>query len=67
MHSSLWFITDGVKVLSVFDNRKDAERELGKYEDDPDFQYYENYSIEIDDLEDYPDEYEMALDEGFIR
>ena len=67
MQSVLWFLTDGVRVISVFDNRRDAEREMGRFEDDPDFQYYETYSIEVDDLEDYPDEYELALDQGFIR
>ena len=66
MGTALWFVTDGADVLSVFDNRRDAERDLSRYQDDPDFDYYECYSIEADDLVDYPDEYEIALDRGLI-
>lgn len=67
MRSQLWFVTDGVKVFSVFDNRKDAEHELDRYQDDPDYKYYEIYAIDVDDLEDYPDEFDLALEEGFLR
>ncbi len=67
MQSQLWFVTDGVKVFSVFDSRKDAERELDRFQDDPDYEYYEIYNIDVDDLEDYPDEYDLALEEGFLR
>ena len=66
MHSDLWFVTDGVRVISIFDNRKDAEREMGRYEDDPNYQYYDYYSVDVDDLEDYPDEFEMALEQGYL-
>ena len=67
MQSQLWFVTDGVRALSVFESKKEAERDLDRYQDDPDYEYYECYSLDIDDLEDYPDEYELALEEGFLR
>ena len=66
MGSKLWFLTDGVKVLSVFDNRRAAEREIERFQDDPDYEYYSVYGIDLDDLEDYPDECDMAMEEGFI-
>jgi len=67
MSSKLWFVTDGANLLSVFDDRHDAERELEKYEDDPDFDYFDHYGISVDELEDYPDEYDFAQENGFIR
>ena len=67
MQSELWFLTDGARVLSVFENRQEAEHNMDRYSDDPDYSYYEVYSIEIDDLEDFPDEYDLALGEGFLR
>ncbi len=66
MAAGLWFLTDGVKAISVFENRRAAEGELKKYEDDQDYQYFSIYSVNVDDLEDYPDEFDMALDEGLI-
>jgi hypothetical protein len=66
MSRRLWFLTDGVKLISVFEKEKDAEKEYLKYEDDPDFAYYEYYAIDIDELDDYPEESDLALDEGFI-
>lgn len=66
MHSQLWFLTDGVRLVSVFLERQSAEDELRKYQDDPDFNYYEYYAVDIDELEDYPDEYELALKEGLL-
>ena len=62
----LWFLTDGVKLKGVFASRKDVEREYQKYEDDPDFAYYDYYEVNVNDLVDYPDEYELAMDEGYI-
>ncbi len=66
MNNKLWFVTNGVQVVSVFDSRKSAESELNKYQDDPDFNYYDYYGLDIDELEEYPDEYDIALDEGFL-
>ena len=62
----LWFLTDGVKLKGVYNSEKAVEREYKKYEDDPDFSYYDYYEVKLNDLDDYPDEYELAMDEGFI-
>jgi len=67
MHNKLWFVTDGVSLISVHENRSDAEREYEKYRDDPDFEYYDFYVVEVDELEDYPDEYDFALDQGLVE
>ncbi len=66
MSNKLWFVTNGVQVISVFDNRNMAESEMKKYQDDPDYSYYDFYNVDIDELEEYPDEYDIALEEGFI-
>ena len=66
MGYKLWFVTNGVQLISVFDERDRAEREMSKYQDDPDFHYYDFYGIDIKDLDDYPEEYDIALVEGFI-
>ena len=54
------------KLKGVYSSEKAVEREYKKYEDDPDFSYYDYYEVKLNDLDDYPDEYELAMDEGFI-
>lgn len=44
-----------------------TERELSRYEDDPDFAYYECYSVEIDDLEDSSEKVRNSLGAGNDR
>ncbi len=62
----LWFLTDGVILKGVYTSEKEADREYKKYEDDPDFTYYDYYEVKLNDLGDYPDEYELAMDKGLI-
>ncbi|MDA3941246.1 MAG: hypothetical protein PF693_18365 [Spirochaetia bacterium] len=66
MHEKLWFVTNGISLDSVHTTKMDAEIEYQKYQDDPDFEYYDFYHVNVDDLEGYPDEYVMAFDVGFI-
>ena len=66
MSSKLWFVTNGAQLVAVFNNRDSAEREMKKYQDDPDFAYYDFYDLTIDELDDYPEEYDIALDEGYV-
>ena len=66
MARKLWFVTDGVSLVDVFLRESEAESEYMKFQDDPDFTYYEYYGIVIDELEDYPEEYDLALDQGLI-
>ena len=66
MNSKLWFVTNGVQLLAVFDHQEKAEQEMRKYQDDPDYGYYEYYGLYLADLDNYPDEYDIAYEEGFI-
>ncbi len=66
MKDKLWFVTDGVSPIGCFLSKAAANNYMKLYSDDDDYQYYEVYDIFVDDLEDYPDEYDLALDEGFI-
>ncbi len=66
MSSKLWFVTNGAQLIGVFNNRDSAEREMKKYQDDPDYPYYDFYDLSIDELDDYPEEYDIALDEGYV-
>lgn len=66
MSKKLWYVTDGVNLVDVFLRKNDAEEEYLKYKEDPDFMYYEFYGLDIDELEDYPQEYDLALDQGLI-
>lgn len=67
MTSKLWFITDGVQVISVFLEKDSAEADLNRYRDDPDFDYYYQYSVMVNELDDYPDEYDLAQSKGLIE
>ncbi|MBC8452758.1 MAG: hypothetical protein H8D65_02760 [Spirochaetes bacterium] len=66
MGSKLWFVTDGISALGCFDTKIDAEEFKEQFCDDDDYNFYELYSILLDDLEDYPDEYDLAMDEGLV-
>lgn len=66
MIKKLWFLTDGIKPIDVYESEKDAHKDYLKYEDDSDFQYYEYYELDVNELEDYPNEYDLALEEGYI-
>jgi hypothetical protein len=66
MASKLWFVTDGVDALGCFDVKIDAEEFKDQFCDDEDYNFYELYTILLDDLEDHPDEYELAMEEGLV-
>ena len=66
MHDRLWFVTDGVSLVSVHTSEREAEREYEQHQSDPDFEYYDFYEIDMDELEDYPEEYDLALEQGLI-
>jgi len=66
MGSRLWFVTDGVGVLGCFAAEIAAEEYMEQFCDDDDYNFYEYYSIRLNDLEDYPDEYELAAEEGLV-
>lgn len=66
MTTKLWFVTNGVQLIGVFKTKDEAEQKLSRYSDDPDFDYYSAYSLSYDELEDSPEEFDLAQDEGFI-
>ena len=66
MGTKLWFVTDGTTALGCFDTKIDAEEFKDQFGDDDDYNYYELYTILLDELEDYPDEYELAMEEGLV-
>jgi hypothetical protein len=66
MENSIWFVTDGVSALACFETREEALEYKEQFSDDDDYFNYELYDINVDDLEDYPDEYDLAIEEGLI-
>jgi hypothetical protein len=63
----LWFVTNGVSPTAVFNEKARAEEELNRFIDDPDFDYYSCYSLRIVELDDYPEEYDLAFDKGILE
>lgn len=66
MKTMIWFVTDGIKVIGAFNDRIEAENEKNRYQDDPDFDYFDHYGVDVKDLEDYPDENDFAIQLGLI-
>lgn len=66
MHKKLWFVSDGRSVLSVHTSEDNADRDYYQYEEEPDFEYFSVYPLRLNELDDYEEEYELALEEGLI-
>ena len=67
MGRRLWFIGSGGGPLSVFPSQRSAQYELDALiREDSTAEQYEIYPVEIDDLEDHPDEMTLAEEEGLI-
>lgn len=66
MKDRIWFVTDGVRPLDCFLSKAAALQNMELYSDEEDYDFYEVYDILKSDLEDYPDEYDLALEEDFI-
>lgn len=68
MGRKLWFIGDGEEPVEVFPSQRAARYELEALEREELAEPvdYEIYGIEIDDLEDHPDELEVAEREGLV-
>jgi len=65
MAKKLWFIKQDDSLVDVFSSKREA---LLEYESDQeeDNDAYELYALDIDDLEDYPEELELAEENGFV-
>lgn len=68
MGRKLWFIGDGERPIEVFPSRRSARYEVEALEREGSTNplEYEIYAIEIDDLEDYPTELDLAEEEGLV-
>lgn len=68
MGTRLWFISDEKnKPVKVFPSRKSAELELEAIlREDPEAEDYKLYPVTLDDLEEYPAEFDLAEEEGYI-
>ncbi|MDC7225055.1 MAG: hypothetical protein PQJ60_15000 [Spirochaetales bacterium] len=66
MSEKLWFVTNGVSPIAVHKEESPAREELRRFADDPDFNYYSCYSLRISELDDYPEEYDLAYDKGVL-
>lgn len=68
MGRRLWFIGNGDEPVDVFPSHRAARYELEalEREEPAELADYEIYCIEIDDLEDHPEELEIAEREGLV-
>jgi len=67
MSRRLWFIGSGDEPISVFPSQRTARFELDALiREDESAERYEIYSVEVDDLEDHPQEMKLAEEEGLI-
>jgi hypothetical protein len=66
MKNRLWFVTNGVSLVNVHLSEKDAQAEYDSYAAEEDFEFYDVYSLLIDDLDDYPDEMDLAIEYGYL-
>lgn len=64
--NKLWFVNDGTNVLACFETKVEAEEYREQFSEEDDFYYYEVYGILVEDIEDYPDEFELAENEGLV-
>lgn len=66
MTRKLWFIRCDDLPVRVFVSRAEARMEIADLEGGETEEEYELYSIDFDDLEDYPEELELAEENGFF-
>jgi len=70
MADKLWFVSEDDIPVAVFDSRTQAQEEKESLSNENEDYEYRIYSLIIEDLEDnsdeYAEEYELALQEGFF-
>jgi hypothetical protein len=68
MGDRIWFIRDKEGPIKAFPSKRGAfyEREALEREEEDETMSYRVYAREVDDLEDYPDELELAEEEGLL-
>jgi len=65
MAKRLWFVKQEDVIVDVFPSKREAFLEYESFLDDPD-EWYELYYIDIEDLEEYPEEMEFAENYGLV-
>jgi hypothetical protein len=68
MGGRLWFIGDGFEPIYVHPTKQKAREKLERLvKKDPDgADDYEIYSVDMDDLEDHPEEMDLADQNGWL-
>ncbi len=66
MRVRIWFVANAEAALACFESKAEAVDYMDQFSEEDDFDDYEIYDIAVDDLEDYPDEYELAIEEGIL-
>ncbi|WP_028975201.1 hypothetical protein [Spirochaeta cellobiosiphila] len=66
MSSEIWFIqNDNDEPLRAFMTKHEAEHELENLVSEEE-RHFSLYSIEVDDIDDYPEEMAVATEEGLV-
>jgi hypothetical protein len=66
MGDVLWFLRGEDGSIEIFEDRRSAIEQMEAYAEDGDGTIYRIKKILIDELEDHPAEYDIALEAGFI-
>ena len=67
MSEKLWFISEESDVIAVFDDHEVAREELFYLKEDDPTGTFKVYGLTLSELENYSDEYDLALSEGLIE
>lgn len=66
MSKKLWFISEEGDLINVFDKHDTAREELYYLREDDPFSNFKIYGLSDNEIKDHPDEYELAVYEGYI-
>ena len=67
MSDKLWFISEESDVIAVFDDHEVAREELFYLKEDDPTGTFKVYGLTFSELENYSDEYDLAISEGLIE
>ena len=66
MSGKLWFIGSEGEPIALFGEKRAAKDQLETYRLDDESGEYRLYGIDVEELEDYEEEFSLAEDEGFV-
>lgn len=67
MSKKLWFISEDGDLIAVFDDPEYARDELYYLREDDPISTFKVYGLTENQIENYNDEFELAVSEGFIN